>query len=463
LNGKSRATFWKAWIALLYFTALSAFRRSPSFSSFGLEIDSMTGFAAGDVTVNDLRVDADIDGSGLAPSCGLRLTANAVTILGDYALEPRAADPNEVDVNLVGSPGVAFTGFNSEFTSGLCDFPLIGDLIQLIIGDVEPIVVGGLEDFLADPDGAGPLDAPVAAGIETALADINIAGSVGEGLGVQLDAPLFQVAEDADGIALGSDGRIMTSIGSGPGQCEPPEGAPDLLASLHVPEPFPVFGPTTPISGLPYGMGLCISTSALNQLLKSQIECGLLQATLTELDLGSGPVPLTSTILAFFIPEFGQGDPDRPVRVELRPTLAPVVTGEPGPQGEPLELRVGGLEVKLVGAGGELDGFVYLGGQVDFRGGLDLAFDNVTGELVFSITSVDAQDITIGLTENAIGTDVTSVSATLQQLLPLVLPDLADALGSFPLPQFLGLDIQAVAVENNGEFVSIFADLVPAP
>ena len=65
---------------------------------------------------------------------------------------------------------------------------------------------------------------------------------------------------------------MTASVGSGPGQCDAPASAPDLLASLHVPNPFPSFLATTP-GGLPYELGICISTSAFNQLLRAQSEC----------------------------------------------------------------------------------------------------------------------------------------------------------------------------------------------
>ena len=140
----------------------------------------------------------------------------------------------------------------------------------------------------------------------------------------------FDIPEDDDGLTLGSDTRITSEIGGGPGQCTPPPGAPDLLGSFHVDEPFPAFGPTTP-GGDPYDLGICISTSAFNQLLKAQIECGLLQLDLTEFDLGFGPVPLTTGVLAVIIPELSVFPPDSPLTIALRPTLAPLLTGAPGP------------------------------------------------------------------------------------------------------------------------------------
>jgi len=434
----------------------------PTFSSFNLDVDSMTNFAAGDVTINDIRVDTNINGSGLAPSCGLRLTASALDILGDYTLDPDAGDPTIIDVNLLGSPGVVFGGFNSQFTSGLCDFPLIGDLIQLIIGDVQPIVTNGLVGFLSDPDGGGPQDAPIAEGIETALQGIQIAGPIGQGLGVLLEAPLFDVIEDNAGITLGSDARIQAQFGPNPGECEPPPDAPDLLASLHVPEPFPSFGATTPSGGLPYGLGICISTSAFNQLLKAQIECGLLQVDITELDLlGTGtPQPVTAGLLSLLLPELSGADPNMPLVVQIRPTLAPVLTGNTGPSGELAELRVGGLNVTVNDPVLDQD---YVSAQVDFAAGLEFAFDNVTGNLVPTLASVSAPDIEVGITDNLIGTNPGTLSFLLEALLPSILPSIGDTLGAFPLPDFLGLSLQSVAVEQNGEFVSLFVDLVQSP
>jgi hypothetical protein len=414
----------------------------PSFTEpFALDVDSMASFAAGDITLLDLRVDTDIVGSGLAPSCGLRLTADQLDILGDYALEPDSVDPSNVDVNQLGAPGIVFAGFQDEFTSGLCDF------------------TSGLVTFLSDPDGGGPLDAPIADGIETALADISIAGSIGESLGVVLEAPLFKVEEDPDGITLGSDGAIYADFGTGPSQCDPPPGTPDLAASLHIPEAFPTFGATTPGGGVPYGLGICVSSSAFNQLLKAEVECGLLQITLTEIDLfGTGLQPVTAGLLSLIVPEFGSLDPNLLMRIELRPTLAPIITGTPGPLGEIAELRVGGLAIDVLGNEAPALDRLFIGGQIDFRAGLDFSF--VAGELIPSIASVQSSDIKVDLTTNLIHTDAAFVEFALQQLLPLLLPSLGNTLGAFPLPSFLGLELQSVAVEQNGEFLSIFVDLV---
>src|SRR6185369_12248633 len=89
---------------------------SPSFGSFTIGLDSKPNVVNADIRVNDLRVDIDINGSGLVPSCGLRLTANQMQLSGDYSLEPKVGDLSNIDVNLIGSAAVNFAGFNHTFT-----------------------------------------------------------------------------------------------------------------------------------------------------------------------------------------------------------------------------------------------------------------------------------------------------------------------------------------------------------
>jgi hypothetical protein len=435
---------------------------APSITGFAIDTDSFTNFVAGDIDISNLQVNLFIDGvSGIAPNCDLRLTAANTQILGDYALSPDSVDPSNVDVNQnPGTLSVSFSNFNQQFTSGICDFPLIGDLIQLIIGDVEPLVRDGFEDFLQDPDGAGPADAPVADAIEVALADIQITGPIGEALAVNFESPLFAVTEDTSGITLGSDARITSSIGGGPGQCTPPVGTPDLNASFHVSESFPSFGATTP-SGLPYHLAVAISTSAFNQLMKAQIECGLLRTSITEIDLGTGLQPLTAGTLLLFLPTLSGFDPGTPMRIDLKPTLAPFMTGNAGPSGELGELRIPQLELEVHiddGAHPGNSGLI-IKGAIDARAGLDLAFDSLTSQLTFTVGSVS--DLNIAFLKNNVGANETGVAAVLNFILPDLLPALGDGLGAFPLPEFFDLALQGVQVTRTGQFYSLYANLVP--
>ena len=437
----------------------------PSIGSFSIDIDSQTNFVEGDVLLNNLFVRANVDdATGVPLSCTIDINAATSDIFGDYTLEPDAVDPSNIDVTQLGLVNLVFGGFSdSTNCSGLLG-GLVELLIGLFIGDIQSLVEPAMEDFLNLADGNG--NTPIAAAVETALADISITGPIGEGLGAIIDAPLFSVPEDVDGITLASDGRIVSNIGPDPlTQCPPVAEAPDLTASFHIPETFPTFGPTTPGGGLPYGLGLCVSTSAFNQLLKANTECGLLVAQLTELALipGFPPEPITAGDLSFFIPELAFLPPATLMQITIRPTMSPLITGEDGPSGELAELQVGHLEVALLGLEAPYENQLFLEAAVDFKGGIDLNFDNPTSSLVFALSGITGANLGIEVTQNPINTDEASFVFVMTQILPLLLPDLADSLGSFPLPAFLGLQLQGVETGKNGEFLSLFVDLVPAP
>jgi len=45
----------------------------------------------------------------------------------------------------------------------------------------------------------------------------------------------------------------------------------------------------------------------------------------------------------------------------------------------------------------------------------------------------------------------------------LAVPVIADSLGSFPLPEFLGLQLNAVDIARLGDYTALFFDLSPVP
>lgn len=436
----------------------------PSFSNLTLGMDSITNAVVGDIDIFNLRIDINIDGSGLVPDCGLRLTASALQLLGNYALEPAPGNPSSVDVNLVGPLNVSFSGFNHTFTSGLCDAPIIGDIIQAFLPDIQQFALDGISGFMSDPDGAGPADSPIADGIETVLEGISIAGPVGAGVGLMLDTPLFKVAEDNTGITFGSDSRFQVSIGSGPGQCIPPPGAPDFSRSYSKPEVFPTFGPNTPLGGVPYGLGIGISTAGFNQLLRGQTECGLMRTSLTTIDLdgpgGSPPLALTSTLLSLLVPEFGLLPAATPMRIDVAPTLAPIVTGNTGPAGELTELKIAHVQIDIVEVSNSK---VWMRGYLDGRLGMDLAFLPDGSGLAITIATPAASDLTIAIIGNPLGANEATVETVLPAIIRPLIPSLAGALSGFPLPAFFGLQVQGLEVSRQGQFLSLFANLAPAP
>ncbi len=430
---------------------------APSFGALSLALDSQTNSVFGDIDLSDLVINVNIEGSGLVPNCSLRMTASNLQLTGNYALEPDVT--GGVDVNLVGALGAGFSGFNTTFTSGLCNAPLIGDIIQSLLPNVESLAIDGIGGFLEDPDGSGPLDSPIAAGIQDTLAGISISGPVGEGVGLQLDAPLVAVPEDNLGLTLEADARFLVSIGAGAGQCLPPVGAPDLAASYSPTSSFPSFGSNSPVLNQPYGIGITISSAGFNQLLRGQTECGLMRASISDLDPdGDGPLPtlaINSTLLSALIPEFGQLPPLTPLRVDVSPTMAPIVTGAAGPGGELTLLKIAQFNINIVEPGPET---VWLEGALDLPLGMDLAFDGAG--LNITIAAPEAGDVTIAILSNPLGVNESDVeNEILPGLIGPLVPSLAGALSGFPLPQFFGLSIDGIEVSRTGQFITIYADL----
>jgi cysteine-rich repeat protein len=429
----------------------------PSFGAVRFAADSKTNAVTADITLENFRIDIHIDGTGLVGDCGLRLTANEVRLRGDYTLEPNAADPSFVDVNLASLAPIQFSGFQRQFIYGDCG------LVEGQLGNIEQTAADAIGGFIDDPDGDGPEDSPLADAIEEALAGVSIAGAVGEGLGLQLHAPLFKVTEDDTGITLGAHSRFDVQVGTDPGQCIPPPGAPNLTASYAPPVPFPTFGATTPVTGTPYGVGIGIAPAGFNQMLRGQTECGLLRTSITEIDLdgpgGNDPLPVSSTLLSLIAPEFAQLPAGTPLRIDVAPTMAPAVTGQPGPAGELEELRIAQVAIEIVEPGVER---VWLAGAFDARLGMQLSFLPDGSGLGVTLSQPDVADTTMAVTWNPLGASEAQIESVLPAIIAPLIPDLASALSGFPLPEFLGMRLAGVEVSRNGGFTALFADLQPA-
>ncbi len=246
-------------------------------------------------------------------------------------------------------------------------------------------------------------------------------------------------------------------MGTGPGQCQPPAGAPDFTASLAFNDVFPSFGTTSPVTNQPYDLAIAISAEGFDQLLKSQTECGLLTTSITSLDLGSGATPITAGVLAALLPEFGVFPDATPFRIDIHPTIAPIVTGTAGPHGELALLEMAQLIVTLVRNDGSQQ--VVLQGAVDAKVGLNLAFAN--GGLAFDLSNPQPGDVTVAVLANPLGVNEAALeSDVLPPLVSSLLPSLAGSLASFPLPEFFGLHLAGVEISRTGQFMILYANLV---
>ena len=94
---------------------------------------------------------------------------------------------------------------------------------------------------------------------------------------------------------------------------------------------------------------------------------------------------------------------------------------------------------------------------VDARIGLDLTFNG--GDLGVSLGALPANQLQTTILTNRMGSNEPILNVLMPLLVQLALPTLADSLGSFPLPDFLGLQLSLVDLDRNGEFLSLFMDL----
>jgi len=422
----------------------------PSLSGFNVAMDSMTNFVAGDVTLYDLFFKVDVFAvTGIGFTCHIDVNASTALILADYELSPSAVDPEEVDVSQLGGVSVQFASFSDTTNcDGFLGF-VVEAFIGLVISDLQnDLVRPGLEDFLNTPDAFG--NTPVAGSIEMALREVKVAGPIGAAFGVDLEAPLFAILEDSEGITLGSDARVTTA--------QPDPDAPVFSASFDVDQIFPTFGPLAP-NGLPYDLAICVSASAFNQLLGAEVESGLLASTITELDFGFGPQPITGVLLSLLLPPFTALNPREFLQFDIRPTMAPIFSGEPGPAGELATVHIPHLDLVLAPV---VDpDTVLLAASVDVTLGVEAGY-GVDG-LAFAVTPPTPENLTVTLLENPLFVDPATLDTLFPALVGLAVPIIAESLGTFPIPTFLGLELSAVDIARNSGYTALYFDLSPAP
>lgn len=448
---------------------VSATAYDADVGGFGITASASPGQMDATITIDDIHLAANIhidDGLAINWTCKVEVDIATAVIDGSYDLSPDLVTPTQVDVNQLADPIVTIddNDISFQFIDGPCDpdAPLIGDLINILVGDqLNGAIPAGFRESLKDPDGAGPLDGPIADGIEQALAGVDIAGEVGGAVGLTMNAPINAIIEDASGVVLDADAAFIASVGTGPGQCDAPPTAPDLLESFHVPSAAPTFGPTAP-GGAPYSLGLAISSSAFNQLFKGMIECGLLALEVTEIVFAGSPIPLTTDILGLLgMPQFatvlGSGTP---MMIRIAPKMAPFATGNPGPAGEMIELAMPFLVMEVVNPA---DGVIWLTIAIDTRFGLDLTFDEVSAQLIPTVSPPTPTATLARVLTNKILTNESVVEAVLPGVVPLFFTAFGDVFGSFPLPTFFGLQIEVVEIAAAGGLFTLYANLNQTP
>ncbi|MCB1245982.1 MAG: hypothetical protein KDB69_01805 [Acidimicrobiia bacterium] len=432
-----------------------------------LVANSTTTGMSTQITINDLYIGLDLlidDGLLIHNTCKLEVSIPQTTINAKFDLQPAAGDESHVDVNLIGTPSVVTSGVNYEFLGGICDGDtfLIGDIVNAVAGrQISSMIGDGFSSQLGDPDGSGPADSPIADAIETSLAQISIAGSVGSAVNAHLKAPFTQITEGATAVDLRADADFYATIGNNPGDCPAVPRHPTLPQTFDVPGAYPTLGDTTP-DGDPYGLGLVISSSTFNQLLGAMTECGLLNKDITEIDLGGTTYPVTSTVLSFLVPQFATLPANTPMKIRITPKVAPFLDGEAGPNGEPAQLRLAGLWVEFVQPT-QVGDMPWLRLLVGSSLGFDLGYDANAGVLAPTITPGPASTVTAKVIDNAIGANASNLETIFPSLFPNFVSGLSSSFAAFPLPSFMGLNVDVVDMVRQGNYYVLYANLTQQP
>ncbi len=434
--------------------AVVAASPAPRMTGITANIDSRQGYLDVDVTIQGLSLRANVgETSGVNINCYADIFADTMRVQGTFALEPDGK--GGIDARQTANVAVQIGAFRDNTNCKGLLGGLYEVLMDLIIRDLKnDFVLPGMKSYLNKTTNG---DTVIADALELVLADLDIEGAVGDAIGVvEVDAPISAIAENEDGFTVAADARFF--------QVADDPRAVDLARSYHVYEPFPSFGTTAP-NGQPYELGLGISASGFNQLLRGMIETGLLIMSVDQVDLSAaddpflasiGVVdPITAGLLGLvFRGGFKNLAPSELIRIDVYPTMAPFVTGAPGPNGELATLTIPHLLLSFVT---ESDNQVVLQLVLDGTLGFNAEFEN--GILNILMSEPGEGDLQFTVLDNPLGADETAILGLLPAVAKSLVPTLASALGSFPLPDFLGLQLELVDLTRNGEYMSLFFNL----
>jgi hypothetical protein len=418
---------------------------APTLSGFDVALTSHAGSTEANVTLHSLKILTQVNTTTLgiiSIPCQLEITAATVGADGNYVLEPNPANPSQLRVDLQGATNVTLSGVAHQWTGGVCSLPGVSTIVDLLLPNVQTLLQTNLTQALADPDGSGPAQAPIAVAIQQSLAKVNIAGPIGDSLGVALTAPIHGVVQDANGVGLTADATFAASAVAA--------GAPQQNGSLGFGNPVVADpGATTP-GGQAYDVAVGASITSFDQLLAGETERGLLNLNIDTLN----GQPLTYKGLLDLIGLGSIVTTDRPVKIVLTPELAPAITGAAAPAGSLGLMHIGGYRSDVVFAD---TGEKLLSLVLDFDAPVNLSIGG--GQLGFALTAPPADQVHLDVVTNPLGLPTALVSQVFAALEPGLFDQLGSLLPAFPLPQLVGLSLSPVTTARVGDSLFLYANL----
>lgn len=425
--------------------------KRPQITELGIDLAAQSGVLGTTADLFGVSVRADVKSPLGLTRCTIDYEANGVAY-SQIALGPDPNDNSQIRATQLGGVDLQLDRLRDNTNcAGLFGF-ITESLVDDTVSKIEAELHKRITAFLDSASRAGAT--PFEDALNQALGEINPSGPIGSGDGVELFAPFFSVTPDANGIAISMGARSSANLGSLPGLCNPPEGAPSLGASYASSSPAPVFAQTRPDGSL-FDVGVGISMTVFNQLLRAQTECGFLSGDITLVD----SQPITAGLMrSFGDPAFGQFAPDMKITLRLQPTLAPIATVAPMGTGVDLDLRLSHLSFELIGELAPFGPKTLAKGVVDLATGMLVGFDAQASEIQVSVNEVTRDDARVVFTENPNLLADIAVS----HLLALVLNELSPLAGesfAVPVPRFLSTFLERVEVVPFDESLGLFVDL----
>ncbi len=424
--------------------------KRPQITELGIDLAAQSGVLGTTADLFGVSVRADVKSPLGLTRCTIDYEANGVAY-SEIALGPDPNDSSQIRATQLGGVNLQLDRLRDNTDCSGIFGSITESLVDDAVGNIEAKLHQRITEFLDSASRAGAT--PFEDALNQALGEINPSGPIGSGDGVALFAPFFEVTPDGNGIAISMGAQASANLGNLPGLCDPPAGAPSLAASYASTAPAPVF--TTRPDGSLFDVGVGISMTVFNQLLRAQTECGFLSGDITLVD----SKPITAGLLrSFGDPAFEQFAPDMKISLRLRPTLAPIATVAPTGTGADLDLRLSQLSFELIG---ELEPFAtktLAKGVVDLATGMLIDFDLQASEIRVSVNEVTRDDARVVFTENPNLLADIAVS----HLLALVLNELSPLAGesfAVPVPRFLSTFLEQVSVEPFGKSLGLFMDL----
>lgn len=370
----------------------------------------------------NLRVDVEVDffiGSHEF-QCAIELEADTISLSAPLSFQPDATGVLPVDVVQTADAALNLDNFEIDFKDdGICDSFILEAIVDALTPRLRDVAETEIPEVINERDATGRT--MLEAGIEDGLAEFDVGNSLRRFMDANLLVPASLIDEDHEGVSLALDSKMEATCPKDP--TESP-----LPGSYIVRQPFPVLGATTPTANLPFDLAAVVSTSVLNQTLKNLTECGMLTHSLYRI----GQEQITAGRLAQDLPSFGAMEPSTPFGLEIRPTVAPVITGQPGPNGELVDVRLGDVHVGLHSV--ESNGEELVGIAMDVRIGLGIEFDDEAKTFHVTVSQTFPEHQSIEILKNELGLDVAELKSGLPPLFSDFITELTGSFDAVSVP-----------------------------